>query len=87
MQDTFNKGGAFLIMRSEIDEPGIPRGLAIIGSDDSRDEYSMRYFDERGVSRKYEIMRNDNVWKWWRNALDFSQHFTGTFIDDGYHSW
>lgn len=76
------------MMRSEIDEPGIPSGLAIIGNDDSRDEYSMHYFDERGVSRKYEIMRNDNVWKWWRNAPDFSQHFTGTFIDDAaYHSW
>ena len=52
MQDTFNKEGAFLMMRSEIDEPGIPSGLAIIGNDDSRDEYSMHYFDERGVSRK-----------------------------------
>lgn len=51
-------------MRSEIDEPGIPRGLAIIGSDDSRDEYSILYFDEQGVSRKYEIMQNDNVWMW-----------------------
>lgn len=75
------------MMRSEIDEPGIPRGLAIIGNDDSRDEYSMRYFDERGVSKKYEIVRIDNVWKWWRNAPDFLQHFAGSFIDDGYHSW
>jgi hypothetical protein len=27
------------MMRSEIDEPGIPTGLAIIGNDDYRDEY------------------------------------------------
>lgn len=89
MQDTFNKGGAFLIMRSEIDEPGIPRGLAIIGSDDSRAEYSMRYFDEREVSRKYEIVRNDNVWKWWRNALishntsQVRSLMTGTIVGKG----
>lgn len=37
------------MMRSEIDESGIPSGLTIIGSDDSRDEYSMLYFVERGV--------------------------------------
>jgi hypothetical protein len=39
------------MMRSEIDEPGIPTGLAIIGNDDYRDEYFMLYFDEQGVSR------------------------------------
>jgi hypothetical protein len=58
------EGGAFLKFHSEIDVPGITSGFTIVGSDDSRDEYSMFYFDERGVSRKYEIMLNDNVWKW-----------------------
>jgi hypothetical protein len=24
-----------------------------------------------------------NVLKWWRNAPDFSQRFTGTIVDDG----
>jgi hypothetical protein len=42
----------------------------------------MRYFDNRGVSMKYEIVRNDNALKWWRNAPDYSQHFTDTFIDE-----
>jgi len=42
------------IMRSEIDEPGIPSGVAIVGSDDATGEYFMLYFDERGVSRKYD---------------------------------
>jgi len=41
-------------MRSEIDEPGIPSGVAIVGSDDATGEYFMLYFDERGVSRKYD---------------------------------
>ena len=66
------------MMRSEIDEPGIPSGIAIIGSDDSTQEYFMLYFDERGVSRKYEVTLRDNVWKWWRNVPGFSQRYEGT---------
>ena len=71
------------MMRSEIDEPGIPSGLAVFGSDDSTQEYYMLYFDERGVSRKYEVTLQDNIWKWWRNTPDFSQRYTGTIVDDG----
>src|SRR5687767_9297813 len=41
------EGGAFLVMRSEIDEPGVPSGIAIFGSDDASNEYFMLYFDER----------------------------------------
>lgn len=77
------EGGAFLMMRSEIDEPEIPSGIAIIGSDDSTKEYFMLYFDERGVSRKYEVTMHDNVWKWWRNVPGFSQRYEGTIIDSG----
>jgi len=77
------EGGAFLIMHSEIDEPGIPSGVAIFGSDDATGEYFMLYFDERGVSRKYEVSFGDNTWRWWRNAPGFSQRFSGTFMDGG----
>lgn len=77
------EGGAFLIMHSEIDEPGIPSGIAIIGSDDSVGELSMLYFDERGVSRRYEVAVRDNVLKWWRNAPGFSQRYTFTLAADG----
>ncbi len=77
------EGGAFLIMHSEIDEPGIPSGIAVFGSDDSTEELFMLYFDERGVSRKYEVTLHDNLWKWWRNAPGFSQRYTGTITDNG----
>jgi len=53
------EGGAFLIMHSEIDEPGVPSGVAIFGGDDSVEGYSMLYFDERGVSRIYEASFNE----------------------------
>jgi hypothetical protein len=77
------EGGAFVIMHSEIDEPEIPNGVAIIGSDDSSAEFFMLYFDERGVSRKYDVTLRDNTLEWWRNTPGFSQRFTGTFADDG----
>ena len=77
------ENGAFLIWRSEIDEPGIPSGLAIFGSDDATEAYFMLYFDERGVSRKYEATLHNNVWKFWRNAPGFSQRFTGTIGENG----
>jgi GntR family transcriptional regulator/MocR family aminotransferase len=55
----------------------------IQGSDDSTGEFFMLYFDERGVSRKYEVSFRDNIWKWWRNVPDFSQRYEGTIVDGG----
>ena len=77
------ENGAFLMWRSEIDEPGIPSAIAIFGSDDNADHFFVLYFDERGVSRKLHATLRDNVWKMWRDAPGFSQRFTGTITDDG----
>jgi hypothetical protein len=77
------EGGAFLLMRSEIDDPRFPSGIAIIGSDDSEGEYYMLTFDERGVSRKYEVALRDNILKWWRNAPGFYQRYEGSIVDSG----
>ena len=76
------EGGAFLVMHSQIDEPEIPSGIAVFGTDDTTGECSMLYFDERGVSRRYEVTLRDNVWKWWRNTPEFSQRFVGEIADD-----
>lgn len=75
------EGGAFLIWHSEIDEPNFPAGIAIFGSDDATGEFFMSYFDERKVSRKYEVSFQNDVLKWWRNAPGFSQRYTWTFAD------
>jgi hypothetical protein len=77
------EGGAFLLMRSEIDEPEIPSATAVFGTDDATGECSMLYFDERGVSRRYEVSAVDGEWKWWRNAEGFSQRMVGTISPDG----
>jgi hypothetical protein len=77
------EGGAFLGMRSQIEEPEIPSGIAIFGTDDTTGECSMLYFDERGVSRRYEVSLQDHEWRWWRTAPGFSQRFHGTVAPDG----
>lgn len=79
----WSEGGAFLVMRSEIDEPEIPSGIAVLGTDNETGECSMLYFDERGVSRRYEFSIREREWKWWRNAPGFSQRVTGTISPDG----
>ena len=77
------EGGAFVVIHSEIDEPGIPTGIVIIGSDDAKAKLFMLYFDERKVSRVFDVSYRDKVLKWWRDAPGFSQRFTGTLSDDG----
>jgi hypothetical protein len=72
------EGGAFLILRSEIDEPEIPSGIAILGSDDAEGTFSMLYFDERGVSRKYGVNISGDVMTWSRDDPKFRQRMTLT---------
>src|SRR3712207_8813735 len=47
------EGGAFVVMRSEIDEPEVPSGVAVIGSDDAAGTLTILYDCERGTSRRY----------------------------------
>jgi hypothetical protein len=77
------EGGAFLRMRSESDESGVPSGIAIFGSDDTRGEFYMLYFDERDVSRKYDVSLERSGMRWQRTSPDFSQRMVLTVADDG----
>ncbi len=70
-------------MHSEIDDPRFPSTITIFGSDNFEEEYYMLTFDERGVSRKYEVTLHDNIWKWWRNAPGFFQRYEGKIVDGG----
>lgn len=79
----WHEGGAFLIMRSEIDESEIPSGVAIFGSDDTAQTYYMLYFDERGVSRKYDVTMTKNLLTWRRDESSLSQRTTIAIEDDG----
>src|SRR5262249_44261473 len=48
------ESGAFLFYHSHTDEPEIPDGVSIVGTDDATpDAGTMLYFDVRNVSREY----------------------------------
>jgi len=77
------EGGAFLLCSSEINQEGFPAGISIFGSDDAKGEYFMLYFDERKVSRKYNVLFHNGILSWWRDAPEFSQRYTLTLTDNG----
>src|SRR3954471_5067939 len=57
----WHDGGAFICIRSEIDAPEVPSGISYIGSDDQEGTFTMLYFDQRGVSRRYEVAMDGGV--------------------------
>lgn len=75
--------GAFLVMHFEIDEPGLPSAIGVIGTDDTAGECTMLYFDERGVSRRFATTLRDGVWTLQRDFPGFDQRFSGRIADDG----
>lgn len=79
----WHEGGAFVCMRSEVDEPQIPSGIAIFGDDDQAEGLTMLYFDERGVSRRYAAAIEKNSLRWWRDAPGFAQRYVLTVSADG----
>jgi hypothetical protein len=77
------ENGAFLLVRSKVDDPRFPSTVSIFGSDDAEAEHYMLTFDERGISRKYDVSLHGNIWKWWRNAPGFYQRYEGIIEDGG----
>ena len=75
--------GAFLLMRMGDQPPGPLAAMWLISRDESTPDYTVLYYDNRGVSRVYEMSFADGVWKIWREAPGFSQRFDGRFSDDG----
>jgi hypothetical protein len=79
----WHEGGAFLLMRSEIDEPEIPSAVAVIGSDDADGTFTMSYFDEREVSRRYTVEVAPGVVRWHRDAGGLAQQMVLTIAAGG----
>lgn len=77
------ENGAFIQMNNSINHEQFPDGIAIFGSDDSSSEITMIYFDERGLSRRYSCTLENNIWRWWRDNPEFSQHFQGEIQNNG----
>ena len=76
-------GGAFILMHSEMDEPEIPSAVAILGSDQDPDRITMLYFDERGVSRKFDVSVDGDTVLWRRENAKFSQEMKLTVAAAG----
>lgn len=77
------EGGAFLAARMYIDEPEIPDGTAVFGTDDARpDAGTMLYFDDRRVSREYHWAIAGRTWTWSRDEPGFSQRMQFTISED-----
>jgi hypothetical protein len=79
----WHEGGAFVLMRSEIDEPEIPSAVAVIGSDDAAGTFTMIYFDERDISRRYVVEVADGEVRWHRDEAGFAQRMVFTVAADG----
>lgn len=79
----WHEGGAFLCMRSEIEEAGVPSAIALIGSDDDIAVFTMLYFDDRAVARRFEVTMDDGTLRWSRMVPRFSQRYALTVGPDG----
>jgi hypothetical protein len=75
-------GRRFLIWRSET-SPGIPSSIAIIGGANTAAAWPMHYFDERGITRVYQVSMDGGIWRVWRDHPGFSQRLSGVFEDGG----
>jgi hypothetical protein len=77
------EGGAFLRMHSKMDDPELPEGVAIFGTDSDDETCTMLYFDERSVGRRYDVMFDEDGFAWSRDTPRFAQRFRVTIAQDG----
>lgn len=65
-------------MRSQVEHPDFPDGVAIIGSDQDASRFVMSYFDERGVSRLMEVEAAGHQITWRHDGANLRQTLTLT---------
>lgn len=69
-------------MHSEMRQPEVPQGVAIFGSDDNA-SIVLIYFDQRGVSRHYQVSINGSEMRWRRDDPKISQRMSFIVSADG----
>jgi hypothetical protein len=75
--------GAFVRMRSKMDDAEIPEGVAIFGTDGDDETCTMLYFDERSVARRYDVTVHEDGFSWSRDTPQLAQRFRVTISEDG----
>ena len=66
---------SFVVVRGEqLDAK--PDDIWVIGYSDAREEYELFYYDQRGVSRIFDMKFDGKLWTFSREDTDFYQRFT-----------
>jgi hypothetical protein len=70
---------SFLVLRSAMDgeEVPVPVSVSVVGRSEDRDDYTVLYADDRGVSRVYAMTFRDGSWTQTREDPGFHQRFEG----------
>jgi hypothetical protein len=68
-------GGAYIALHWTYEHPDFPNAIALL------DERTMPYFDDRGVTRVFDLYVDDSGWRIIRRDADFWQRFAVTFTD------
>jgi hypothetical protein len=77
--------GAFVVLRSS-DADKKPSDVWVIGYSDPQEKYQMFYYDERGVSRIFNVDHKGNKMVFWREDKDFYQRMTLEIKTDSLHT-
>jgi hypothetical protein len=84
--------GPFVVLRSVGEPAELPDSISIIGGVADGEPQPMRYFDDRGVERRYLTTVEGSTWRIWRDPRDdwngpngpgFDQRFIGEISADG----
>lgn len=71
---------AFVCVRGQI---GVtPDDVWVIGYSDAREKYELFYYDQRGVSRIFDMTFDGKHWAFHREDKDFYQRFTAEVSTD-----
>ena len=65
------------------DSTSRPWAIWLISRDESLPNYQVFYYDDRQVSRIYEMSLANGVWKMWRESPGFWQRYEGQVSADG----
>jgi hypothetical protein len=79
---TWIEEGAFLLWETEFEQSLPPNAIAVISQDETTGSCSVLYFDARGISRIYDMLLEEGVWRTWRNAPGFLQRTMGRISAD-----
>jgi len=91
VEATLERMGAFLVLRSTGEPAEMPDSLSVIGGAPEGEPQPMRYFDSRGVERRFLTTFDGSTWTIWRapdedwngpNGPDFNQRFIGEMSGD-----